>query len=77
VNLGFLVELWIYLNKLIDMKLNGRDKVALWVAWVIVYTIGLIPTLIAGWVAYTYRDKLKGLYDSNKEKINTLISKFK
>lgn len=73
----FEAQLWIYLNKLIDMKLQNKDKVALGIVGVIIYTVGLIPTLVAGWVVYTYRDKLKSIYDNNKGKITDLISKFR
>lgn len=61
------------------IKLDTRDKVALVWAGVIIYSVWIIPTAVAGWVAWLYRDKLKTVYQNvtSESTINKVKSFFK
>lgn len=60
------------------IKLDNADKIALvWIA-AVTYTIGIIPTVAIGWVAYFYREQIKDLVieakkESFKNKIKNLF----
>lgn len=45
-----------------QIKLDNKDKLALAGVAVIAYTVWIVPTVIAGWLAYAYREKLAKLY---------------
>lgn len=61
------------------IKLETRDKVALWGLAVIIYSVWIIPTAVVGWLWYLYRDKLKKAYlELSKEStIDKIKSMFK
>ena len=61
------------------IKLDNKDKLALAGVAVIAYTVWIVPTIIAGWLAYAYKEKLAKLYlQANKEStIDKLKNLFK
>jgi hypothetical protein len=65
-----IMKLWI--------KLSTLDKVWLLVWGLFVYTVWIIPSIIWGWILYTYRDKVKAFVRRRtiRAKINSFLSYF-
>ena len=61
------------------IKITTADKIALWIAGAVVYTIGILPATLGGWILYHYREKLKSfiLLKEVQDKFNSVISYFK
>lgn len=56
------------------VKLTTADKVGLGVAGAVVWTIGIIPSMIGGWILYHYRQNVKEFF--LKRSVQTKVKSF-